>query len=68
MFASILDCQRMAQGMHIAKIHTFLKAVREEKTDDVLKSSITLTPKSNKKGLLRAGFLFYDSFSYQNKH
>lgn len=53
----------MAQGMHIAKIHTFLKAGREEKADDVLKSSITLTSKSKKEGLLQAEFLFYDTFS-----
>lgn len=41
----------------------FVKAGREEKADDVLKSSITLTSKSKKEGLLQAGFLFYDSFS-----
>lgn len=53
----------MAQGMHRAKIHMFLKARREEKAVDVLKSSITLTSKSKKKGLLQVGFLFYDYFS-----
>jgi len=56
----------MVLGRCIAKNHAFLKARREEKTDDVLKS-IILIPKAEKKGLLLAVFLFHNSFSYQSK-